>query len=205
MNPYRTIILCVAFSFTCIAGRADEKPDNNDTVNYKGNVFEVNDVSEIVLVEDKTTGEVYITKENPFPIPVKMNGLNIYTENDVDKPSSLTGEIFKLYLLNNMPALTSTLPDGIYYLYIDNIITGPGGKVVYYNFDGIRKRDARGEKRLLAKSYLSKVEKKIEQLVEKGPVYKPALIYQQGVPCRIDNSIFNEPFYIKGGRVFYHP
>lgn len=198
MKSITTLIVCALFSAT---GLAQIQEPVFDTVIRNGYLFEVEDISEIVLVENGN--DVYVTKANPFPIPHKINGLNIYAEKDAETPASLNGGQLKTYLVSNMKNVTSKLTDGAYIIRLHNIILSHNGKIVYYDYDGIGRLLTNGETAKL-NNYLEALTKEsVEKVLDNAPKYRPAYIYNNPVACRISNKAFETPFYIRTGKVFF--
>ncbi len=196
-----TIFIC---STTLCTAQAQEdwlKGSTFDTVVRGSNTFIVEDVSEIVLVEEGN--DVYVTETNHFPIPQKMNGMNIYTEQDVHKSASIDGKRLKIYLLSNIKNITSQLSDGLYVLRLQNIILSAEGKIVYYDFDGIRRYVDKSSTLKINNKIEDATERAIEQIIKNAPLYTPAYIYNNSVNCRISTEAFDKPFNVRGGIVFF--
>ncbi|MCB0698805.1 MAG: hypothetical protein H6551_10540 [Chitinophagales bacterium] len=191
-----TIFLLGSYT-TCIA--SDQQDVLFDTVVRGNNTFEVEDASEIVMVEEKN--DVYVTEINSFPIPRKMNGLNIYNPKDVNQPATVNGKVLKQHLLNNMKEVTSKLPDGVYAIRLLHIVLSHEGQIVYYDFDGIRMKANDGSMKRLNNNLTDATEKAISKAMKTVPKYKPAYIYHSAVVSMISNEEFEKPFHIKNGKV----
>lgn len=197
----RTFFILAILSL-CISNGAnadDKQKQALDTVVRNGYTFEVEDASEIVMVEEKD--DVYVTEINAFPIPRKMNGLNIYSPPDAHQPATVNAKILKQYLLNNIKEATSKLPDGTYAIRLIHIVLSHEGQIVYYDFDGIRMKAGDGSMKRLNNNLTEATEKAIAKAMQKAPKYKPAYIYHNPVVSFISNEEFEKPFIIKGGKV----
>lgn len=190
------------------------------TINYKGNVFELKNMADTTEILDPVTMETEWVVRNPNPIPVKLNNMNIYADNEVEQHPSVSGDKIRRYIIQQLSGLLKS--DGEYRLMLDNIIISDKGKIVYHNFNGIEKKittrmqameagksspanyavsrtDWKEADKNLSVSLITQIEKAID----KSPTYKPATVYNQPVPCLLDTKELQRPFTIKAGMVQY--
>lgn len=189
------------------------------TINYKGNILEVNNMADTVEVLDPITMETLWEIRNPNPIPLKLNNMNIYADNEVEQRPSVTGATIRKYIIQQISSQLKT--DGEYRLMLDNIIISDKGKIVYHNFNGIEKKvtiqsdesdNTNSGHRNVAitwrwketdKNLNTSLTTQIEKAIDKAPVYKPAIVAHQPVPCQLDTKELQKPFTIKKGVVQY--
>ncbi len=191
------------------------------TINYKGNVLEVKNMADTTELLDPVTMETLWEIRNPNPIPLKLNNMNIYAVQEVEQQPSVTGETVRRYIIHQLGSQLKK--DGEYRLMLDNIIISDKGKIVYHNFNGIEKKTTitttgettvhtGGASRNIVHSYRWKeTDKKlsttlsvqIEKIIDKAPVYTPATVYNQPVPCLLDTKELQRPFTVKAGVIQY--
>lgn len=219
----RTVLIVLSFfcvmMMAIVPAHTQSRPPRIDTITYKGNVFEVSNMGDTVEMLDPVTGEIETIISNPYPIPVKMNAMNIYAKGDVDIAPSVTANMLNRQIIQSLSHRITTLADGEYRLLLSNVIVSDKGKIVYYNFDGIEKRTSRkiignnnASKNATTNQVGSKVEWnkvnslgtiKIDNIIDKIPVCKPATVYNNAVPYRYADEDFKQSFYIKNGAVHY--
>ncbi len=223
--------VCSLFCFmlvVCINNAFAQKPTL--TITHKGNVFEMQSMADTVIVLDPITTEISTIIQNPNPVPVKLNNMNIYAEGDVDTEPSLTWAKLVRYIVQSSNKQVSALGNGEYKLIISNVILNEQGKIVYYNFDGINKQQGReviastdnnninatvngSTNNVGVKLEWVKIDERtnrsfamqIEYLMNKAPAYQPAKVQGSAVPYRLPASdIFKSTFYIKNGAIYYN-
>lgn len=196
-------------------------PAQISTINYKGNVLEVKNAADTIEILDPVTTEVMTVIENPNPIPLKLNNMNIYAVNEVEQRPSVSSDKIRRYIIQQLSEHFKR--DGEYRLMLDNIIISDKGKVVYHNFNGVEKKiaiqtghsdngsnsgpSANGIKtarwKETDKNFSITLSTQIEKVLDKAPVYKPATVYNQPVPCLLDTRELQRPFVVKGGVIQY--
>ena len=170
---------------------------------------------------DPVTMETLWEIRNPNPIPLKLNNMNIYAIQEVEQQPSVTGETVRRYIIHQLSSQLKK--DGEYRLMLDNLIISDKGKIVYHNFNGVEKKTAvitKGEStehtggtsrnvvhsyrwKETDKSLSTKLSAQIEKIIDKAPVYTPATVYNQPVPCLLDTKELQKPFTVKGGVIQY--
>ena len=200
------------------------------TITHKGNVFEILSMADTVTVLDPITTEISTIIENPNPVPVKLNNMNIYAKGDVDTEPSLTWAKLVRYIVQSSNQQVSALGNGEYQLNISNVILNAQGKIVYYNFDGISKIHSEGHigkvddnniiatlngstnpagikigwKKLDERTNKS-FSKQIEYLMNKAPAYQPAKVQGSAVPYRLpEHDVYQSSFTINNGAIYYN-
>ena len=200
------------------------------TITHKGNVFEILSMADTVTVLDPITTEISTIIENPNPVPVKLNYMNIYAKGDVDTEPSLTWAKLVRYIVQSSNQHVSALGNGEYQLNISNVILNAQGKIVYYNFDGINKQQGReviapadnnninatvnGSTNFVGRKFeWVKIDERtnrsfatqVEYLISKAPAYKPAKVQGSAVPYRLpERDIYQPSFTIKNGAIYYN-
>ena len=189
-------------------------------INYKGNVLEVKNMADTFEILDPLTMDVHVVINNPNPVPQKFNNMNIYAVKDVEQKPSVTGDALRRDIIQLVS--THIKKDGEYRLMLDNVIIGDKGKIVYYNFDGVEEKQTirtlqiNDEKSVSSNYAMGRTDWKlmknipgktlsgyVEKIINKAPTYKPAMVYNQPVPCQLDTKELQRPFTIKGGMVQY--
>lgn len=226
MNSNRysyTRMALIVLSFFCVTmlaivpAHAQNRPPRIDSITYKGNVFVVSNMGDTVEMLDPVTGEIETIISNPYPIPVKMNAMNIYAKGDVEIAPSITADMLNRQIIQSLANRFTKLADGEYRLLLSNVIVSDKGKIVYYNFDGIEIRTSRkitgnNNASKNAKQEVSKIEwnkvnslgtLKIDNIIDKIPAYKPATVYNNAVPYRFADEELQQSFYIRAGVVSY--
>lgn len=215
-NIFEGIAVIAASLFFCMPVNTNAQIS---TINYKGNVLEVKNTADTIEMLDPVTTEVMTVIENPNPIPLKLNNMNIYAVNEVEQRPSVSGDKIRRYIIQQLSSYFKK--DGEYRLMLDNIIISDKGKIVYYNFTGIEenitKRTFQTNKGAtyssisMGRTDWKETDKKlsttlstqIEEIIDKTPVYKPATVYNQPVPCLLDTKELQRPFFVKGGVIQY--
>lgn len=215
-NIHKGIAVITAYLFLCTSFSVSAQVS---TINYKGNVLEVKNMADTTEILDPVTMETLWEIRNPNPIPLKLNNMNIYADNEVEQRPSVSGDKVRRYIIQQLSSQLKS--DGEYRLMLDNIIVSDKGKIVYYNFNGIEKKatiqsdqfdNTNSGHRNVAitwrwkeadKNLSTKLSAQIEKAIDKAPAYKPAMVYNQPVPCQLDTKELQKPFTIKKGMVQY--
>ncbi len=210
-KKYLFIPICLLSVLSCYANGGD-----TDTIVFKGNYFEVASAVETLMVENPVTQEVELVVANPNPIPIKMNGYTIYTDKEIDSPPSLTVSKLKHYLLYQLGHTLTGLGDGMYRIYLDNVIIDDRGKVAYYNFGGIQyaqkpqtttNRKSGSSIRVafktdwqnLPEAHQQKIKQKLEDIIDNMPAHTPAKAYNHPVIYRMEMKTFTNLFEVEKG------
>jgi len=215
-NIHTGIAVITASLFFCTSFSASAQVS---TINHKGNVLEVRNMADTTEVLDPVTMETLWEIRNPNPIPLKLNNMNIYADNEVEQRPSVSGDKIRRYLIQQLSGQLKS--DGEYRLMLDNIIISDKGKIVYHNFNGLEKKVTiqsdqsdntnSGHRNVAITWRWKETDKKlsaaltaqIEKVIDKAPTYKPAIVAHQPVPCQLDTKELQRPFNIKGGIVQY--
>lgn len=191
------------------------------TINHKGNVFELKNMADTTEILDPVTMETEWVVRNPNPMPLKLNNMNIYGVNEVGNQPSVSGETLRRFIISQLSAHLKK--DGEYRLMLDNIIINDKGKIVYYNFNGIEKKVTTHTQTIEAgkssspvnyamsrtdwketdKNLSTSLSTQIEKIIDKTPAYKPAMVYNQPVPCLLDTKDLQRPFFVRNGVIQY--
>lgn len=189
---------------------AYEKKKDGNKITYKGNVFELSESSnDTMVVVDPATGKNEQTIIEVTPYPVKMNGMKIYQDHEVDKVPVYKGKSTDLAtdLLNHVKADLEKQPDGQYQIFINNIIVDSKGQLVYFESQGISKnphsytmQEEDGKKLLkgnpddnksteMDKAGKDAINKKIELYLSNEDIeFSPAIKNGQPVICNTDGG-----------------
>src|SRR6185437_9671543 len=103
---------------------------HGDTVTYNGNTIETAFPKDTMVMLNPTTGQ-NITKVTTLQVhrPTKLNGAKIYMSYEIptgntpaNEKSTLTGDVLKEYLVDNLKSEFKNLSDGKYYIVINNVV-----------------------------------------------------------------------------------
>ncbi len=121
------------------------KKDGNH-VSWNGNTFEIaTEPNDTVTMIDPVTGKELTKIIAHEPRPTSMNGKPI--ANEPDRPAQFTGSDKDLrdYILKNMRNELGNLEDGNYVLDIDDVLVDEQGKIVYFNYNNMRRNKSASE------------------------------------------------------------
>jgi len=131
------LVCIICFSKNSFSQRFER---NGNTVTYRGNTFELSDAKyDTTSYLDPVTGKWHTTIIETTPAPITMNGKPI--AKDVDQKPVFTGSDKDLrdYLLKNMKGELGKLNDGLYTLNISNIFVDENGRIVYFDYDNMKR------------------------------------------------------------------
>lgn len=199
------IISIVCFSKNSFAHKFEK---NGNIVTYRGNTFELGpERIDTMQLEDPVNGEILTKYIKSSPQPEKMNGRKIYRGYDLPEPGPLgsptnykagiDGNGIKIYLLSNLKAELATLPDGSYYVGVNNVVLDEKGKIVYYDNGGIEPSVTNNAK--VPQATTDKILKKIGELLDDAPAHTPGIFNGQEVPFMVAQG--RSHFEIKNGKV----
>ncbi|MCB9045383.1 MAG: hypothetical protein H6550_04500 [Chitinophagales bacterium] len=218
-------LFCCVQLWNPVSLAAQEK---KTTITYKGNVFEMLNLADTVTMLDPVTTEISTVINNPNPIPLKLNNMNIYAEGDVDKEPSVTCDMLRRYIVQSLNRQIAVLGNGEYRLHMSNVIVSEAGKIVYYNFDGLEKSYAKkvitsGSDNIYATqngatnmqgavlnwksidaATNSMLSAQVDKLMNKAPAYQPASVQNTPVPYRLPDAGFEKTFTVKNGAIYYN-
>ncbi len=131
------LVCIVCFSKNSFSQRFERK---GNKVTYRGNTFTLSEpmhdtVEMIDPVSGNTTTKVIIKD----PTPIKMNGKTIVEY--PNEPARYTGgdKDLRKYLLTNMREELGNLKEGYYKLEISDIIIDANGKIVYFDYQDMKR------------------------------------------------------------------
>lgn len=198
------LAVCSLLCFTKTGFSFD--PDDKNTIIFRGNKFEFGfgdkNTSTMPAVKDgKANGKEMIISSNSkadgitldgapgggevkimaFSAPMKMNGQQIYCKHEGSTEPEFTGKDGSLttYLFNGMKEELALLNDGDYNIHISYPIISEAGKIVYYENQGITKRN---EKQHIDNAVKKTIDDRIVELLDNAPKYKPAMVAGKPVP-----------------------
>jgi len=111
---------------------------NGNMVTYKGNTFELSEPQkDTIMLIDPVTGKTITELSQREPMPIKMNGNTILQTVDKQPYFMATKDDLQTYLLKNMQKELGKLEDGMYSLYVSDLVIDEEGKVVYFDYGKI--------------------------------------------------------------------
>lgn len=187
MRLLASVILCLPFSVFgqdfdneyADVGGSEFKRKGYQFVNAeKGEGFDT------AVVQDPITGDVILKRRPRGPVPATMNGKKIYKLTEVTTPPQtiITAQPLEEYLLDNlMGSFVNYWTDTFTIkLELRNVIIDETGKVVYYDFGQVKGWGPDETTRTLNRGDLSD---KVESLMSKAPLMKPATYNGKAVPA----------------------
>lgn len=179
---------------------------NGNKVTYRGNNFEMyifpNDTIE---VEESVTKERTIAITTRNPVPIKLNGRTIYTTEGVNTPPELTDRSLRKFILDDIASYLEKLDDGKYSLFISNVVMDESGRIVYFDYEGVRgPYDNKYKKLPVTKStpqLLKDIDKQVVEAMHSAPRLAPAKLNGKLVPCLMENGVFDRQLEIKNGKL----
>lgn len=157
---------------------------NGNTFLFRGSTLDT------IEIQDPITNE-WIQQLHMAPVdrPIAMNGKKIYNNAEVTTPVERRNDIipfsFEEYVLNKIKTDIKALPDGSYYLHLDNIVVDKRGTVQYYSVDTL--------------SVLRKAVAK----VMKGPLFVPAKAGHRKVTAIYESYTSSFEIVVKGHEVTF--
>jgi len=133
------LLVCVMF-FTQ-NGLSQSSDSKIEIIAFKGNTFEFqkSEFRGVIKRTDPETGKEVIDSVYNDPRPLRMNGKRIYERDSLIVSPQLEGKEQAFWNQILIPAQKEfeKLPDGKYWVGLDNVVLDENGKVVYYAFDGV--------------------------------------------------------------------
>ncbi len=128
--------------FVCFSknGFSQRFERNGNKVTYRGNTFTLSDPArDTVEMIDPSTGITTTKVVIKDPTPVMMNGKPV-AETPNEQPKYTGGDKdLRKYMLTNMRQELGNLKDGYYKLDISDIIIDENGKIVYFDFQDMKR------------------------------------------------------------------
>ena len=194
------LLLCLV-CFTKNAFSDGKREMKGNTLSYRGNVFEMLTFpNDTVMVEDPLTAEWTMMIATRAPKPVRLNGKQIFTADEVDNEPELTDNNIRKYIMKNISDDLPRLGDGEYTMFISNIVMNTEGEIVLFDYDGIREYYTAQIKTTNAKQKKS-IDSKIAKLIHNVPRLKPAMLNGNAVHCLMENGAFDKHIIIKNGQL----
>ncbi len=184
---------------------------NGNKVVYRGNTFEYDGqtLTDTVIVTDPVTGSELTKVIRRDPTISKMNGIPVYgtylhpEEIEQAEPYASDGSV-ENRILKGISTEVSSLPDGKYIIDLSMLIADKTGKVVYYQYNGIRRVQefVASSKTLSDGNSFERIEKsnaevnnqdaakkaiarKIDQVINTLPKLKPAKLKGKNVAAAV--------------------
>jgi hypothetical protein len=199
----KTLVLSVAVLSAVIIPRAafsQLSPQNGGWVTRNGNAFEMSAAHRdtIVLVNPVTDEEEIKIREIDAQ-PVKMNGIKIVRKADKAPYFTAPDKNIGSYLIKRIDRELAQLPDGTYVLQLNNVIIDEKGRVVYFDYGGLKPADSKGAQSI-DEILQNNIRTKVQELMSKAPAYIPAALNGQNVPAYA-GEYANELFAVKDHKV----
>jgi hypothetical protein len=178
-------LLLACLLFFTQKGFSDEKRKEGGKIYYKGNVFELwAPGPDTVMVEDPVTGKMLMKVATIDSFPVRIGNRYIYKESELtaDEVAGVrkTTREIQEYVEENIREEFSKLDDGIYWMFIYQIVLDEKGNLVYNQNAQIRMDD-------FPMKGFDDLEHKVMKLLDKAPSFTPVQRAGKPVPYRIVN------------------
>ncbi|MFI5196911.1 MAG: M56 family metallopeptidase [Chitinophagales bacterium] len=181
------LVCIICFSQNTYSNRP--KKEGNICI-YKGNTIEFLAPKKpgSYLYTDEVTGQSY-RKPISWPMPpIKVNGAKVY---DPSKDKNVTPPVFKStykshidFIIRNAEKEICELDNGEYSLLVEDVVIDEKGKVVYFDNNGVFQN---GKDIDAQKAQKQKIDNKIDDLMNKAPLYEPASANDKPVPFLINS------------------
>jgi hypothetical protein len=199
----RTIATLLLVCFTCFSNTSFSQSRSENTVTFHGNKFEMSKaVLDTMEVEDPVSGQIKKVVRQRAPIPVKMNGAKIYGAGEVSALPLFDGHTKSLskLILERLESQLEKLPDGEYVFNLGNMVADVTGKIVYYEYKGIKRRDI-GNDRNEPADVQKEIGAKVIELLASVQATSPATLNGKNVPAAIDEPGHFNLFMIRNGKL----
>jgi hypothetical protein len=184
-KPYILLMLCL----TCYAHSsfAQTFVKKGNTVTYRGNAFELSaPIYDTQTIVDPVTDKKIKKVENKGTVPVKMNGRKIYRTYELFAAPATYLEFGPLgdYIFRELRDELNKLPNGNYVMLVDNIVVDDIGKIVYYEYHGMRSDNPKTK---VSAIHEKPIIKKLDMLMTKAAPFRPGQVQQyQNAIARTD-------------------
>ncbi|RYY51521.1 MAG: M56 family metallopeptidase [Chitinophagaceae bacterium] len=175
------LVFVLCFTKNSFSG---ERKLSGNKVTLNGNVFEVKIFpQDTMIVQNPATGEENMMVTKREPLPLTMNGKQIYEEQDVNIPVSaknLTQKQLRAAIIDKNRKALGALKDGRYQLNFSSVVVGPKGKIVYYDEPYIihlTDNNAEREKKERIETAVKEVARSLEEL----NILSPAMLNGEAV------------------------
>ncbi len=191
---------------------------NGNTVTYRGNKFELRKFhADTILTTDPVTGKEHTMIETAANQLVKMNGKPIYHHdfkgNTLKEPyfAGSNSDLWE-YLMHNLKSDFAKMDDGYYCLIINNLIIDEKGKIVYYEYENVRKSNRYfiRESLIMDSSRITSIDKKDQQIIfgkindlmQKVPPFVPGMLDGKKVIAYYDDMGFSRSIKVADHEVY---
>jgi hypothetical protein len=183
------MLLIFALCFTRSAHSQEARFRKGNIVTFKGNEFELSAPKEAFAIKEKGKTEKMQIRIEPYPI--KMNGQKIYKDNNVQPVYKGPGGDLSKYAYEKLAEDLKQLEDGMYGVTVFNLIVDENGKVVYYDFPGIRRSSSYpgGSGAPISDDIKKSIDKKVYAILEGRPEFAPATAEGKPVISVADMSV----------------
>ena len=198
------LVCLLCFSKDSFSQKFEKK---GNVVTYRGNKFEyaIPYGPDTVTMTDPVTGKEVQKIVSFDAVPMKMNGEKIYRSDSVTVLPAWKDGAFEEYILNQLTNELNQLPDGEYSINMNNVVIDKKGKAVFYEYRGFY--DVRGftdENKIVPEKLRNTVSKKIDELVRKAPVKKPASLHGKSVTVLADAYLARYKITVQNHKATIH-
>lgn len=138
-----TVVSVICFTNNSFSQRFEK---NGNFVTYQGNKFEMSkSTMDSIFLIDPITGKEELKIVQTDPKPIRMNGRDIVIQTDQSPYYTGSEKDLRDYLLHNLKEELSKLEDGPYTLNIRDIVVDENGKIVYFDYQNMRRSKTANE------------------------------------------------------------
>lgn len=138
-----TLVSAICFTNNGFSQRFER---NGNFITYQGNKFEMSkSTTDSIFIIDPVTGKELLKIVQTDPKPIKMNGRDIAIQTDQSPYYTGSEKDLREYLLRNLKEELTKLDDGPYTLNIKDIVVDENGKIVYFDYQNMRRSKAANE------------------------------------------------------------
>ncbi len=132
-------VFCATITLGSLSASAQDFVRNGNKVTYNGNTFLLSAPQAAATSMTGKTGR-------QAAVPVEMNGKKIVAATQVTTKATIAGASLEKYISEklNDGLRSASWPDGTYRIDLRSVITDEQGKVVYYEYEGISRREPGG-------------------------------------------------------------
>jgi len=177
---------------------------NGNEVTYNGNKFRMSESkTDTIMMMDPVSGDTMTQVVATVPTPVEMNGQKIYTSSEASPAGYIAGSNTLEEVVNKTAAAEMTsLPDGDYWIDMNNVVVNENGKVVFYEFRGLRRMGA-GPSNTVSADSTEKMVAAIDNALNEATAMKPATANGKNVASLIQTKIEQPIFHVQDHHVTF--
>ncbi|MBX2904430.1 MAG: hypothetical protein KF744_00225 [Taibaiella sp.] len=207
-QPLRMLVILpmLAVATGCFTKEATKRTfeRKGNEITYNGNKFKMSEPkTDTIMLMDPISGDTMTQTMTSVPKPIEMNGQKIYSSPEATPPAYLAGSTTLEDAVNKIASTElSALPDGDYWIDMNNVVVSESGKVAFYEFRGVRRVTARSLTTVGADS-TRKLGAAIDNVLNDVPAMKPATANGKNVPSLLETKFDHPIFHVQDHKVTF--